>query len=263
MRQRLILVAAIVFGLGYAWLNGGFAGWWPDGAPTTPAATVERQPAARPAPEPGAAVEGVAQGIGSTDQQGDPPNGAGQVDDADDAGDPRTATAIFAAGCFWCVEADFDKVPGVLATISGFTGGEVPSPTYADVSRGGTGHTEAVEVTYDPDVVSYEDLVGYFWRHVDPFVAHRQFCDVGNQYRPGIFYRDEAQRTAAEASKVRLQAQFEDPVVVEVSPAGAFYPAEAYHQDYYQKNGLQYRYYRWGCGRDARLAEIWGEHPSE
>ncbi|MGE0591074.1 MAG: peptide-methionine (S)-S-oxide reductase MsrA [Vicinamibacterales bacterium] len=260
MRQRLILVAAIVFGLGYAWLGGGFAGWWPDGTPTTPAPRVERQPASGPAVEPGTAMEGVAESTGSTDQLGGPQSGAGQ---AADAGNPRTATAIFAAGCFWCVEADFDKVPGVLATISGFTGGDVPSPTYADVSRGGTGHTEAVEVTYDPDVVSYEDLLGYFWHHVDPFVAHRQFCDVGNQYRPGIFYRDEAQRTAAEASKARLQEQFDDPVVVEVSPAGPFYPAEAYHQDYYQKNGLQYRYYRWGCGRDARLAEIWGEHPSE
>jgi peptide-methionine (S)-S-oxide reductase len=167
-----------------------------------------------------------------------------------------TQKATFAAGCFWCVEADFDKVPGVVSTTSGFTGGTAKNPTYEQVSRGGTGHTEAVEVLYDPSKVSYEQLLEHFWKNVDPLAAHRQFCDAGDQYRPAIFVHDEAQRKAAEESKARVQQRFSDPVVVQIVAAGPFYRAEEYHQDYYKKNSLQYRYYRWGCGRDARLAEL-------
>jgi peptide-methionine (S)-S-oxide reductase len=168
------------------------------------------------------------------------------------------ATATFAAGCFWCVEADFDKVQGVVETISGYIGGQVANPTYEQVSFGGTGHTEAVQIRFDPAIVSYGQLLDHYWRNVDPFVAHRQFCDVGTQYRPEIFVHDEAQREAAEASKRQVEARLTGPVVVRISQAGTFYRAEAYHQDYYQKNPVQYRYYRWRCGRDARLAEIWG-----
>jgi peptide-methionine (S)-S-oxide reductase len=175
-------------------------------------------------------------------------------------GSPPTsgvAKATLAAGCFWCVEADFDKLPGVISTTSGYTGGRLANPTYEQVSRGGTGHTEAVEIVYDPAKVTYEQLLDHFWKNVDPLTAHRQFCDVGEQYRPAIFVHDEAQRAAADASKKRVQQRFKDPVVVEIAPAAAFYRAEAYHQDYYKKNPVQYRYYRWSCGRDARLKELW------
>lgn len=168
----------------------------------------------------------------------------------------KLQTATFAAGCFWCVEADFDKVPGVVSTTSGYTGGRVPNPTYDEVSAGRTGHTEAVEIVFDPSVVTYEQLLEHFWKNVDPFAANRQFCDIGEQYRPEIFVHDAAQRAAAEASKTRTQTRFEQPIVVRISDAGPFYRAEAYHQDYYKKNSLQYRYYRWRCGRDDRLEEI-------
>jgi peptide-methionine (S)-S-oxide reductase len=166
--------------------------------------------------------------------------------------------ATLAAGCFWCVEADFDKLKGVVETISGYTGGRVRNPTYEQVSAGGTGHTEAVEIIFDPAVVTYEQLLDHFWRNVDPFVADRQFCDVGPQYRPEIFVHDDAQRAAAEASKKRIQQRFEQPIVVNITEAAPFYRAEAYHQDYYKTHAVQYRYYRWRCGRDARLEEIWG-----
>jgi len=170
---------------------------------------------------------------------------------------PGLAVATFAAGCFWCTEADFDKVRGVVSTTSGYTGGKVANPTYRQVTTGETGHAEAVQVVFDPAVVSYEALLDHFWRNVDPFVAHRQFCDVGNQYRPEIFFHTEAQRTAADASKARIQKMFRQPVVVAITPAGPFYGAEDYHQDYYKKNSAQYRFYRFGCGRDRRLEEIW------
>lgn len=168
------------------------------------------------------------------------------------------AKATFAAGCFWCVEADFDKLPGVVATTSGYIGGRLKNPTYEQVSRGGTGHTEAVEIAYDPAKVTYAQLLDHFWKNVDPLNAHRQFCDVGDQYRPAIFVHDEDQRRAAEASKAKAEARFSKPVVVQIENAGPFYRAEAYHQDYYRKNPVQYRYYRWSCGRDARLKELWG-----
>ncbi len=176
---------------------------------------------------------------------------------------PATATATLAAGCFWCVEADFDKLPGVVSTTSGYTGGSVKNPSYEQVSGGGTGHTEAVEIVYDPSKVTYEQLLEHFWKNVDPLNAHRQFCDVGEQYRPAIFVHDEAQRRAAEESKTRVQQRFKQPVVVQIVPAGPFYRAEAYHQDYYKKNPVRYRYYRWGCGRDARLQELWGKTSSD
>lgn len=167
-----------------------------------------------------------------------------------------SARATFAAGCFWCVEADFDKLSGVMSTTSGYIGGTVKDPSYEQVSRGGTGHTEAVEIVYDPSKVTYEQLLEHFWKNVDPLTAHRQFCDVGDQYRPAIFAHDETQRRAAEESKARIQMQLRQPVAVQVVDAAPFYRAEAYHQDYYKKNPLQYRYYRWSCGRDARLEEL-------
>ena len=169
---------------------------------------------------------------------------------------PGLAVATFAAGCFWCTEADFDKVPGVVSTTSGYTGGTVANPTYRQVTSGRTGHAEAVRVEFDPAVVTYEGLLDHYWKNVDPFVAHRQFCDTGNQYRPEIFTHNAAQRTAAEASKVKAQKMFSQPIVVAITSAGPFYRAEEYHQDYYNKNSAQYRFYRFGCGRDARLEEI-------
>jgi peptide-methionine (S)-S-oxide reductase len=176
------------------------------------------------------------------------------------AGNQETAYATFAGGCFWCVEADFEKVEGVISATSGYTGGTVPNPTYREVSAGGTGHVEAVRVVYDPKVVSYEKLLDIFWHDIDPTVADRQFCDVGSQYRAVIFYHDEAQRKAAEASRAELEKTkpFPEPIVTEITSAGPFYPAEAYHQDYYEKNPIRYAYYRKSCGRDHRLAELWG-----
>ena len=180
----------------------------------------------------------------------------GQPSPAGETPKPGLDTAIFAAGCFWCVEADFDKVKGVVSTTSGYIGGRVKNPTYEQVSSGGTGHTEAVEVVFDPRVVTYSQLLDHFWRNVDPFVANRQFCDVGEQYRPEIFVRTPEQRAAAEASKARLQQRTRERVVVAITDAAPFYRAEEYHQDYYRKNSIRYRYYRWACGRDNRLEEI-------
>ena len=170
---------------------------------------------------------------------------------------PGLAVATFASGCFWCTESDFDKLQGVISTTSGYTGGKTPNPSYKEVSAGQTGHAEAVMVVYDPAVVSYDKLLDHYWRNVDPFVANRQFCDVGTQYRPVIFFHTEEQRAAAEASKMRIQKTFKQPIVVAIVPAGPFYRAEEYHQDYYKKNNAQYRFYRFGCGRDRRLEEIW------
>jgi peptide-methionine (S)-S-oxide reductase len=167
--------------------------------------------------------------------------------------------ATFAAGCFWCVEADFDKLSGVVATTSGYTGGRVVRPSYEQVSRGGTGHTEAVEIVFDPAVITYERLLEHYWRNVDPFVAHRQFCDVGDQYRPEIFVHSAVQRAAAEESLRRIQMRFSQRILIRVTDASTFYAAEAYHQDYHNTHPVQYRFYRWSCGRDARLRQIWGD----
>lgn len=171
------------------------------------------------------------------------------------------ARAVFAAGCFWCVESDFDKVDGVKKTTSGYIGGKQDNPTYKQVSAGQTGHTEAVEVVFDPAVVSYAQLLDVFWRNVDPTAQHHQFCDYGSQYRPGIFYVTEEQRILAQSSKQALQKNkpFKENVVVEITAAAKFYRAEEYHQDYYQKNPVRYKFYRYNCGRDARLQELWGE----
>jgi peptide-methionine (S)-S-oxide reductase len=173
---------------------------------------------------------------------------------------PATAIATFAGGCFWCTEADFDKVPGVLSTTSGYIGGTAVNPKYEDVVRGGTGHAEAVEIVYDPAKVSYEKLLGVFWRNHDPLVKNRQFCDRGSQYRPGIFYHDEDQRLLAEKTKQAVQARFAPRAVqTEITKATTFYKAEDYHQDYYLKNSVRYKFYRFNCGRDARLEELWGK----
>jgi len=168
--------------------------------------------------------------------------------------------AIFAGGCFWCVESDFDKVPGVVSTVSGYAGGTSPNPTYEEVSSGGTGYAESVEVTYDPKVVSYEQLLEVYWHSVDPTVKDRQFCDVGSQYRTAIFTLNAEQKRLAEASKAKLERDkpFTGPIVTEIVDAGRFWPAESYHQDYYKKNPLHYTFYRTGCGRDARLKQLWG-----
>jgi peptide-methionine (S)-S-oxide reductase len=171
----------------------------------------------------------------------------------------KTAIATFAGGCFWCVEADFDKVEGVLSTTSGYTGGKLPNPTYQDVGRGGTGHTEAVEIVYDTAKVNYEKLLDVFWHNHDPLAKNRQFCDRGDQYRPAIFYHDDEQRRLAEASKAKHQVRFkQQPIQTEIVAAGPFYKAEEYHQDYYLKNPIAYKFYRYNCGRDARLEALWG-----
>jgi peptide-methionine (S)-S-oxide reductase len=172
------------------------------------------------------------------------------------------AVATFAGGCFWCVEADFDKVPGVLSTTSGYTGGMIANPTYYQVSAGGTGHAEAVEVVYDPAKVSFETLVNYFWRHIDPLAKDRQFCDTGHQYRTAIFYHDAEQKRIAEETKAAVEKELNAKVETEIVPAGPFYKAEDYHQDYYIKNPTKYKFYRWNCGRDQRLEELWGHKPS-
>ena len=175
----------------------------------------------------------------------------------------KVAKATFAGGCFWCMEAPFDKLPGVISTTSGYIGGQVKNPTYEQVSSGRTGHTEAVQVEYDASKVSYEKLLEVFWANIDPTVKNAQFCDHGTQYRTGIFYQGDDQRKLAEASKVALQKSkpFKADIVTEITLAGEFYRAEDYHQDYYQKNPVRYKLYRNGCGRDARLKELWGRAP--
>ena len=171
-----------------------------------------------------------------------------------------TAKATFAGGCFWCVEADFDKVPGVISTTSGYIGGKTANPTYEQVSNKSTGHAEAVEIVYDPARVSYEQLLSKFWRSIDPTTKDRQFCDAGSPYRTAIFAQDAAQLAAATASMTGLEKSkpFKEPIVTQIQLAGPFYPAEEYHQDYYKKNPVRYEYYRLSCGRDARLKQLWG-----
>jgi len=170
----------------------------------------------------------------------------------------QAAVATFAGGCFWCMEPPFDKIPGVLSTTSGYTGGMVKNPTYKEVCTGETGHAESLQIVYDPSRVSYATLLETFWRNIDPTTANRQFCDYGSQYRPAIFYHDDAQRKLAEASLHNLQQMklFPD-IAVKIEKASTFYPAEEYHQDFYKKNPEHYHRYRSGCGRDARLAKLW------
>ena len=176
-----------------------------------------------------------------------------------DAGKLEKAT--FAGGCFWCMEEAFDKVEGVVSTTSGYTGGRTKAPTYEEVSAGGTGHAESVEVLYDPAIVPYAKLLNVFWRNIDPTTPDRQFCDQGNQYRPAIFYHDETQKRLAEESKKALEKArpFKGPITTEIAPASAFYPAEEYHQNFYEKNPLRYKLYKFSCGRAQRLEELWGK----
>jgi peptide-methionine (S)-S-oxide reductase len=169
------------------------------------------------------------------------------------------AKAVFAGGCFWCMESDFEKVKGVVSVVSGFTGGKTPNPSYDQVSMGGTGHREAVEVTYDPAKVTYGQLVDVFWRNIDPMDFEGQFCDKGQQYLAAIFWRDAEQRRIAEISLANAKKRFgEKNVATDVLTLGPFYRAEEYHQDYYKKNPFRYHFYRAGCGRDARLKKVWG-----
>jgi peptide-methionine (S)-S-oxide reductase len=175
------------------------------------------------------------------------------------AAESQRATATFAGGCFWCMEPPFDELAGVLSTTSGYIGGETKNPTYEQVSEGRTGHAEAVQVIYHPSKISYEQLLDVFWRNVDPLDGGGQFCDRGNQYRTGIFYHSDDQRRAAEASKARVAAKLPGPVTTAIVAAGPFYEAETYHQDYYQKNPVRYKFYKWNCGRDQRLDQIWGK----
>jgi peptide-methionine (S)-S-oxide reductase len=213
-RQRAIFVTAVIVGLAYVWLRGGFI---PVSEAVASAARAQ------------AAVRTNA----------------------------ALRTAVFAGGCFWSMEKAFDELP-VVSTTSGFTGGRVRNPTYEEVSRGGTGHAEAVQVTYDPAVISYQQLLDHYWRNIDPFVSHRQFCDVGDDYRPEIFVGSDEERAAAVASASAMAARFGRTVQVRISDAAPFYPAEPYHQDYHRRYSVQYSYYQWQCGRAARLAQLWG-----
>ena len=182
---------------------------------------------------------------------------------ADSPAPEKLAKATFAGGCFWCMEPPFDKLVGVVSTTSGYTGGNKLNPTYREVSDGGTGHAEAVQIVYDPGKISYEKLLNVFWHNIDPTVKDQQFCDHGSQYRTAIFYQGDDQKKLAEAAKVALMKSkpFKADIVTEISAASTFYPAEDYHQDYYIKNPVKYKFYRFNCGRDARLRELWGESP--
>jgi len=175
-----------------------------------------------------------------------------------------TAVATFAGGCFWCMQPAFDKLPGVVSVTVGYTGGLTQNPTYQDVETGDTGHAESVQIVYDPSKITYERLLDVFWHNIDPITPDAQFCDHGNQYRSAIFYHDETQHRQAEESKQRLEQskRFARPIVTQIVPASQFYPAEEYHQKYYEKNPVRYHYYRWNCGRDQRLKELWGAAPT-
>ena len=179
------------------------------------------------------------------------------------AGEPAKAT--FAGGCFWCMEPPFEKLPGVISTQAGYTGGTVKKPTYEQVSAGTTGHAEAVQVVYDPSRIGYEKLLDVFWHNVDPLTRDAQFCDHGRQYRTAIFYHDDTQQRLAEESKRALETskRFDKPIVTEIVRLGDFWPAEEYHQRYHEKNPIRYKYYRWNCGRDGRLREVWGADAPE
>ncbi len=172
----------------------------------------------------------------------------------------QLSKATFAGGCFWCMEEAFEKVDGVTSAVSGYIGGQVENPTYEQVSAGGTGHTESIEVTFDSSKVTYAQLLEVFWRNVDPTTPNAQFCDHGNQYRTAIFYHDENQKQLIDESKKRIESSktFPEAIVTEISPASVFYVAEEYHQDFYTKNPIRYKYYKWNCGRVKRLEQLWG-----
>jgi peptide-methionine (S)-S-oxide reductase len=173
---------------------------------------------------------------------------------------PKLAKATFAGGCFWCMEHPFDSLEGVVSVMSGYTGGTKKNPTYQEVSAGGTGHTESVQIVYDPAKIGYRKLLEVFWHNIDPTTPNRQFCDAGNQYRSAVFYHDEEQKRLVEESKRELERTkpFRGSIVTEIAPASVFYPAEEYHQRYYKKNPVRYKFYRYNCGRDQRLKELWG-----
>jgi peptide-methionine (S)-S-oxide reductase len=177
----------------------------------------------------------------------------------------QTAIATFAGGCFWCMQPPFETLDGVLSTTVGYTGGHTTNPTYEEVSSGETGHAESIQIVYDPQKISYEKLLDVFWHNIDPITPNAQFCDHGEQYRSAIFYHDDTQRRLAEESKQRLEEskRFRRPIVTQIVPATKFYPAEEYHQKYHEKNPVRYKYYRWNCGRDQRLKELWGTAPAE
>ena len=179
--------------------------------------------------------------------------------------DAQTETDTFAAGCFWCMEPTFDKLDGVISTTSGYTGGTEADPTYEEVSSGTTGHTESIQIVYDPKKISYRKLLEVYWVNSDPTTADRQFCDTGTQYRPAIFYHNETQRKQAEESQKAIESKptVKDRIVTEILPLSQFYPAEEYHQDFYIKNPARYNSYRKACGRDKRLEEIWGKSSSK
>jgi peptide-methionine (S)-S-oxide reductase len=188
-------------------------------------------------------------------------SGAAAAQGVPTAGDPGRKAAVFAGGCFWCMEHPFDELDGVVSVTSGYTGGSKANPTYQEVSAGITGHTEAVQVVYDPAKVSYQKLVDVFWRNIDPLTANAQFCDHGTQYRSAIFYRDDEQKRVAEASKEALtkSGRFDKPIVTQIAQASTFWPAEDYHQHYYKTNPVRYKFYRYNCGRDQRLEQLWGK----
>jgi peptide-methionine (S)-S-oxide reductase len=221
--QRGILITAVALATIYGWLRGGFAFVSADGPP-----------------------EG-----GHHALLGDGPTEAGRH------GVQHENVATFAAGCFWSAEVAFEGLPGVSSVTAGYTGGTVANPTYAQVTAGATGHAEAVEIRFDPARVTYADLLDRFWHEIDLFAAHQQFCDLGDQYRPAVFVHDAAQREAAESSRHHWQEHFGRRIAVAIEDAGPFYRAEAHHQDFATRNPAQYRYYRWSCGRDVRLREIW------
>jgi len=177
------------------------------------------------------------------------------------ANDAGSKTAIFAGGCFWCMEHPFDEIDGVVSVTSGYSGGSKQKPTYEEVSAGTTGHAEAVQVVYDPAKVSYQKLVDVFWHNIDPLTANAQFCDHGTQYRSAIFYQGDAQKRVAEASKEALvkSGRFDKPIVTQIVAASTFWPAEGYHQHYYKTNPVRYKFYRYNCGRDQRLEQLWGK----
>ena len=178
---------------------------------------------------------------------------------------PGYSKATFAGGCFWCMEPPFDKLEGVISTTSGYTGGHKQEPTYKEVSHGGTGHTEALQIIYDPKRISYAELLDVYWHNIDPTDPNGQFCDKGSQYRSEIFYHDDEQKKLAARSKTALVElkPFADNVVTGITPSTVFYPAEDYHQDYYIKNPIRYKYYRYGCGRDKRLEDLWGTNGTQ
>jgi peptide-methionine (S)-S-oxide reductase len=171
------------------------------------------------------------------------------------------AKATFAGGCFWCMQPPFEKLPGVRSTTVGYTGGHTKDPSYEEVSAGGTGHAESVQIVYDPRTITYEQLLDVFWHNIDPLTSEAQFCDHGHQYRSAIFVHDDAQRRLAEESKRKLEEskRFDRPIVTEIVAATVFYPAEEYHQRYHEKNPVRYKVYRWNCGRDQRLKAVWGD----